>query len=403
MNRPLAVLFAVSMGAASPAYSADPEAEKPMGIELTLGARELYDDNLYRVPESNNQRSPSEDYIRRVSAGLDGNWQWSRQKVLLDLVAINNAYERNDQLDNTSGRARAEWKWRAGNAWSGALGGDFNRTLASFSNTQFRGKDLLDVTGTFASLEFQLGPRWSVKAAGRSASTEHGADERRYDNFRTDSLTAGLRYKTASESEIGVDVRRTEGRFDRTVNVAGQLFDRSYEDEIASVELNQTYSPRTRLELSVGYLQRKYDDVALADVGKESVAGTIGDVLLQWDASNKITLNVNGWRRLRAYLDAESEYFIAEGFSIAPSWEPREKISVAVEFGYETQHYLGKSASRQNGARADRVQTGRLEIGYSPLRKLRFDLTGSIEKRESNRALLEYDSQVASIGVRWTY
>ena len=33
----------------------------------------------------------------------------------------------------------------------------------------------------------------------------------------------------------------------------------------------------------------------------------------------------------------------------------------------------------------------------------RFDLSGTIEKRDSNRALLEYDSQVASIGVRWTY
>ena len=402
MNRRL-LIVAVVLGAVSSAHGGEADLDDPLGIELTLGARELYDDNLYRRPESNTRGSASEDYIRRVSAGLDGNWQWSRQKVLLDLLAINNAYERNDQLDNTSGRARAEWKWRAGSAWSGALGGDFNRTLASFSNTQFRGKDLLDVTGTFASLAFQPGPRWSFKAAGRSASTEHGADERRYDNFRTDSLTAGLRYKTASESEIGVDVRRTEGRFDRAVNVAGQLFDRSYQDEIASLVLNQNYSPRTHLELTVGYLQRKYDDVALADVGKDSVAGTIGEVLLEWQASNKIVLNLGGWRRLRAYLDAESEYFISEGFSIAPAWEPSEKISIALELGYETQHYLGKSVSPQNGARVDRVPSGTLSIGYSPLRKLRFDLSGSIEKRESNHALLEYDSQVASVGVRWTY
>jgi len=402
MNRQL-LIFAVVLGAVSPAQGGDADLEDPLGIELTLGARELYDDNLYRLPESNNPRSLGEDYIRRVSAGLDGDWQWSRQKVLLNLLAINNAYERNDQLDNTSGRARAEWKWRAGSAWSGALGGDFNRTLASFSNTQFRGKDLLDVTGTFASLAFRLGPRWSVKAAGRSADTEHGAAERRYDDFHTNSLTAGLRFKTASESEIGLDVRRTEGRFDRAVNLAGQLFDRSYEDEIASLELNQIYSPRTHLELSVGYLRRKYDDVALADVGKGSVAGTIGELLLEWQASNKILLNLGGWRHLRAYLDAESEYFISEGFSIAPSWKPSEKISVALELGYETQHYLGKSVSAQNDARVDRVHSGTLSIGYSPLRKLRFDLSGSMEKRASNRSLLEYDSQVASVGVRWTY
>jgi hypothetical protein len=49
------------------------------------------------------------------------------------------------------------------------------------------------------------------------------------------------------------------------------------------------------------------------------------------------------------------------------------------------------------------VRSGRLEIGYSPLRKLRFDLGGNVERRESNRSVLSYDSQVASIGVRWTY
>jgi len=71
--------------------------------------------------------------------------------------------------------------------------------------------------------------------------------------------------------------------------------------------------------------------------------------------------------------------------------------------GYETQRYLGTAVSPQNGARVDRVRSGRLEIGYSPLRKLRFDLSGGLEKRQSNRELLEYESQVASVGVRWTY
>ena len=403
MNRRLAVLFTVVLGAESPAYGADADLDNPLGIELTLGARELFDDNLYRLPESIDPQSSREDYIRRVSAGLDGNWQWSRQKVLLNLLATNSAYERNDRLDNTSGRGRAEWEWRAGNAWSGALGGDFNRTLASFSNTRFLGKDLLDSTGTFASLGFRLGPSWSLKAAGRRASTEHGASERRFDNFHTDSLTAGLRFKTSSESEIGLDVRRTEGRFDRALNLAGQLFDRDYEDESVSLEVNQIYSPRTRLQLSVGYLSREYGDVALADVGKGSFSGAIGDLLLEWQASNKIALSLNGWRRLRAYLDAESDYFVSEGVSVAPTWEPGEKLSVALELGYESQRYLGASVNLLSSARADRVRTGKLQIGYSPLRKLRFDLTGSIEERESDRVLLEYDSQVASVGVRWTY
>jgi len=44
-----------------------------------------------------------------------------------------------------------------------------------------------------------------------------------------------------------------------------------------------------------------------------------------------------------------------------------------------------------------------LQIGYSPLRKLRFDLTVSVEERESDRVLLGYESKLASVGVRWKY
>jgi len=403
MKRRLAVLFAVVLCAESVAYGADADLDKLLGIELTLGLRELYDDNLYRLPETNDPRALREDYIHRVSAGLDGNWQWSRQKVLLNLLAADNVYQRNDRLDNTSGHGRVAWEWRAGNAWSGALGADFNRMLASFSNTRFIGKDMLDTAATSASLGFRLGPSWSLKAAGRRASTEHSASERRFDNFQTDSISVGLHFKTSSESEIALDVRRTEGHFDRALNLAGQLFDRDYEDESINLEVSQIYSPRTRLELNAGYLSREYGDVALADIGKGSFAGPIGDLLLQWQASNKIALNLNGWRHLRAYLDAESDYFVSEGVGVAPTWGPSDKVSVALELGYETQDYLGASVDLPSSARVDRVRSGKLQIGYRPLRKLHFDLTVGIEERESNRVLLEYESRMASVGVRWTY
>jgi hypothetical protein len=153
----------------------------------------------------------------------------------------------------------------------------------------------------------------------------------------------------------------------------------------------------------VGYLSRNYNDAALADVSKGSFEGPIGDLLLQWQALHKIALNLNGWRRLRAYLDAESDYFVSEGISVAPTWEPSDKVSVALELGYETQDYLGASVNLTSSARSDVVRTGKLQIGYSPLRKLRFDLTVSVEERESDRVLLGYESKLASVGVRWKY
>jgi exopolysaccharide biosynthesis operon protein EpsL len=401
------ILAAAVLGAV-PALGAEAP-EETVGTELTIGAREVYDDNLYRLPAivdpSSNPAGDvaRDDYVQRVSLGLEQAWQWSRQKVLIDLLAVDSRYQRNEQLDHTSGRGRAEWEWRAGKSWSGAIGGDYNRALANFANTRYLGKDVLETTGTFANLGFRLGPSWSLRAAARRASTEHSAELRRFDNSTTESFTGGLRYKTSSETEIGLSVRSTRARFESALNLSGQLFGRDYEDESVSLELERVVSPRTRFTGSIGHLQRGYDDASLADAGKGSFDGPVGDVLVEWQASNKIAIEVNGWRRLRAYLDAESDYFVSEGLSIGPTWTPTHKIELALGLGIETQDYLGAGLSLPVERRDDEVSSGELTLTYRPLRKLRFDLTGRVERRDSNRPLVEYDSLVASLGVRWSY
>jgi exopolysaccharide biosynthesis operon protein EpsL len=391
-----------------PAFAAGNEVEVEPGFELTLGAREVFDDNLYRLPElldaqTGAMAASRDDQIRRLSAGIEQRWQWSRQKVHVNLLATDSRYQRNEQLDHTAGNGRAEWEWQAGNAWSGALGADFGRSLANFANTRFLGKDMLETTGAFANLAFRLGPSWSIRTAARRAETEHSAEARRFDNSETESATVGLRYKTAAETEIGLSVRRTQASFQSPLNLSGQLFQRDYVDDSVNLELERVVSPRTRIEASVGLLRRGYDDAALTETGKGSFDGPVGDLQLQWQASNKIAIDLGAWRRLRAYLDAESDYFVSEGIRISPTWTPTYKTEVSLELGYETQDYLGAGISLPLDRRRDEVGSGELVLSYRPLRKLRFDVTGGIERRASNRALLEYDSVVASFGVRWEY
>ena len=413
MNRAAmyAVTFLAAFLSATPSPAAerdDGQGEEP-GFEMTLGARQVYDDNLYRLPEIIDPQqslvsgASRDDYVRRVSLGIEQSWHWSRQKVLIDLLAVDSSYQRNDQLDNRSGRGRAEWDWQAASAWSGTFGADYGRSLANFANTRYLGRDMIETTGTFANLGFRLGPSWSLRAAARRATTEHSAELRRFDNSVTESVTGGLRYKTRSETQIGLSLRSTRARFESPLNLSGQLFDRDYEDESINLELERVVSPRTRIEGSIGVLRRGYDDNSLTESGKGSFEGPVGDVMLQWQASNKIAIDTNGWRRLRAYLDAESDYFVSEGVSIAPKWKPTHKLEVALELGIETQDYLGAGINLPRERRSDEVSSGELTLSYRPLRKLRFDLTGRVEQRGSNRPLVEYDSLVASFGVRWSY
>ncbi len=407
MSRRLAAAVALVALHVPAARAAD--AEDP-GFTLTVGARETYDENLYRLADGLDPAvvlGPDlarSDYVSRLSLGLEQRWQWSRQEVLIDLKGNHDMYRYNDHLDNDSGEARANWLWRAGARWTGELGGDYTRTLANFANTQFLGLDMVDTVGASWKLAFRLGAQWSLRAAGRHANTDHSAPERRFDDSGTDSAGIGLQFNTDSENEFALSYRATRGTFDHEGSLNGQAFDRDFDEKSSNFRMHYVWSEKTTIDGSVGYLDREYSNAALAADPRGSFSGGVWDAALQWDPSIKVRVELNGWRKLRAYLDAESDYFVANGASGSLSWHPTDRFAVAVEAEYETQDYLASIANLVvPEQRRDVVLSETVTVSYRALRKLHFDLMGRIEDRDSNRPSLKYDTQVASFGARWVY
>ena len=388
--------------------AANAQEEKDPGFTLTAGVQETYDDNLYRLPEGQDPSLSSpgiarSDYLSRISLALEQEWQWSRQTVLIDVKGNHDAYQNNDHLDNTSGEASAEWQWEAGGHWAGEFGGDYRRSLANFANTRFLGRDVVETLGASWKLAFSLGPQWSLRAAGRHADTEHSAVERRLDNSGTDSASLGLQFTTSSENEFALSYRATRADFDQAGSLSGQVFDRDFEERSGNFRTHYAFSEKTTLDGNVGYLEREYSGANTIADARGSFSGVVWDVAFQWDPSVKVRVELNGWRKLRAYLDAESDYFIAEGASIASSWHPTDRFAVSLEAGLENQDYLGNGVVVSPDPRNDRVLVQELTFSYRMLRKLHFDLKGRIEDRDSDRTPLQYDSQVVGIGVRWVY
>ena len=407
MNERVAAIAALALLNLPTAHAAE---EEDPGFTLTVGARETYDENLYRLADSRDPALVSgpgaarDDYVSRISLGLEQRWQWSRQEVLIDLKGNHDAYRYNDRLDNESGAARAEWLWQAGERWTGEFGGDYTRTLANFANTQFLGLDLVDTKGASWKLAFRLGPQWSLRAAGRHADTEHSAPERRFDDSRTNSASVGLQFDTDSDNEFALSYRTTRAGFDQVGSLDGQAFDRDFDEHSASFRVHYVSNEKTTIDGSVGYLEREYANAALAGDPRGSFSGGVWDAALQWEPSIKVRVELGGWRKLRAYLDAESDYFVANGASAEMSWRPTDRFAAALEAEYETQDYLGSIANLvEPERRRDVVLSETLTFSYRALRKLYFDLTGRVEDRDSNRPLLRYDAQVASLAARWVY
>ncbi len=399
----------IALGALALVYlpGAHAEEDRDPGFTLTVGVRESYDDNLYRLPaQESSVLEPGisrDDYLSRVTLGLEQEWQWSRQAVIIEARGNHDAYRNNDHLDNTSGEASAAWQWAAGGRLAGEFGGDYRRSLANFANTQYLGRDVVETTGASWKLAFSLGPQWSLRAAGRHADTGHSAVERRFDDSGTDSASLGLQFTTSSKNEFAWSYRATRADFEQPGSLNGQVFDRDFEERSGNFRIHYVLSEKTTIDGNVGYLEREYSEAITAADTRGSFNGIVWDAAFLWDPSIKVRVELSGWRKLRAYLDAESDYFIAEGVSLTSSWRPTDRIAVSLEMGLEDQDYLGTGLILSPDPRNDRVRMQELTFSYRMLRKLHFDIKGRVEDRDSDRATVQYDSQVVSAGVRWVY
>lgn len=379
-------------------------------FQLYLADRYTYEDNLYRLSDSEsiaalpNGNTKRDDYINRVSIGLEGTWQLSEQTFHVVARADDSQYQNNSDLDNTSGNARGDWGWRIGSNLSGQLGADYARFQAGFENNQFLQKDVVETLGTFWNAMLRAGPHWRLKTSARHSEIEHGAEVRKFDDTSIDSGGFGVHYETSRGDDYGWDYRYSKSNSNQGALLDGQQFDRSYEENTATFGLRYALTTKTAVIANAGYVHRDYAEAATSEIPRGTFSGSIWDATLQWRPTAKTAINFSGWRKLRAYLDAETDYFVSKGGSIEPSWNPTEKISLRMEYSLEDQDYLGPSVNiGLLGERHDRVKTGQLSLTYSPVRMLQLSLSGRIENRDSDRSELQYDARSANAGIKFAF
>src|SRR5258707_935479 len=147
-------------------------AQRTNRLILSAGDTFTYDNNIYRLPTGVTDltvlpgigRNPSRhDSIESVTGALDGEWlTGARQSVDVGLRADYNRFFKNTDLNNVSSTDRAAWNWGLGDALSGRVGADYTRLFGGYSNVQVYSRDIVSRSEAFASLRYQVGPRWGI-------------------------------------------------------------------------------------------------------------------------------------------------------------------------------------------------------------------------------------------------
>jgi hypothetical protein len=377
-------------------------ADDPPSLSAEASDEYSYDDNLYRLPPQFDAATSGisrVDHINTTSVGATGRVHHGHQQFSMDLQLDDNRFARNGSLNNTSGTGRFTWDWLVSPYFTGTAGTDFTRALAGFADNRFFAKDLVDTSEYFTTAVARFSSRWSVNAELREADTTHGAGLRQIDDFHSRSGTVGMQYFLAEESSVGVDYRYIDAYFPQPATFESAPFERDYRDSDGRFLVKYGLTGKMLLDASVGYLKRHYLHSSFG-----SFSGNVWRASLQWQLSGKTQVLLSGWRELTAYLDSQSDYFVSQGGSIAPTWNVTGKISLTATASWARQDYLSSSPSAVLFAsRLDQVRSGRAALNYAPRDWITVVVSYRYERRDSNRPQFPYDDRLASANLTIKY
>ncbi len=385
-----------------PSVPVNPDARS---FNLFVQEQIAYDNNIFRLPSGVDiaaligPQASREDHINTASAGLNGQWTVGRQFITLDLDADDNRFVRNDNLNNVSSTDAFKWNWILGSKLTGQIGTDYSRSLGGFYNTFVYTRDIVDQSEYFGSIRYTVGPRIALFGGILYGDTTLSDPALKVNDNQRKAVDFGLEYATAAESTLDFDYRYTDARYSHSSFLNGAAFDPDYRDETGRVTFKDMISEKTQIEALVGYLKRTYPSTAIG-----AFAGDIWRLTFDWHPTGKTELLIGASRDLQAYLGAQTDYFVSKAVSIAPTWIPSEKISVAVVISRDDQDFIGTNEFAINLAnRRDLVNAGQVNVVYSPLvftpaRGLTFNFTLRREHRASNQAALSYDDTIGKAG-----
>jgi Putative beta-barrel porin 2 len=377
--------------------------DSPSSIEFFIADQFTYDDNLYRLPSSFDVTTVAgplgtrADSFNSVSLGGNGRWFSDIQAVSLNFRADDNRFIHNNSLDNVSGKGNLEWDWRLGTYWSGQVGVSYFRGLADFANTGYYARDVVQREDYFGTVRYQVGPHWALYGGFIGADTSQTAVPEQPFDFRSKAGTAGIEFATSSSNTVGLEYRYTNANFPQAFLLNGAPFNSDYNEQTARLLLKYVFSAATELDASAGYLKRDYPESRFA-----TFSGDIWRAALQWQPTDQLQWVLTGWRQLAAYVDAESDYFVSNGVSLAPTWIATQTLKLSLTLSRENHDYIGSSPSSIIlVSRRDKLTSGQGALIYAPKDSLIFNLTCRYDKRDSNQAKFQFNDTLATASVSY--
>jgi hypothetical protein len=385
----------------------DDESVPAKGWTPYVGARSVYDDNVFRLPAPdlvppNPSVVSRNDVINTVTAGVDSHWSVSGEGLELLARADENRYVHNTYLDNTSGAAALIGHWQFGSRFTGQAGATYDRKLADFGSYHqlalnfLLPKDIYNNYKFYATGQMALGSGWQLSAEALEVKVSHTDDP--LDKYTGSTGLLSVAYNTPGGSSFAVNYRATNGHYGYPGFIDNVTpFNRNFQERTATADVLVPLGSTVVATASAGYISHHYTVATNFDF-----SGAIWNAALVFHSTERTQLLLMSSRNVYAYVDAASEYFVSEASRAIARWGPTAKLSVELQYSREDQRFIGPNplSASLPFPQHSLIRYEQIDLAWSIARSLQAVLYYRRSDRSSNLSVFAFNDSLVSASLQ---
>jgi exopolysaccharide biosynthesis operon protein EpsL len=379
-------------------------AEGIVDIKPYISAGVNYDDNIFRFSSPAQAKaalgsSDASDVMKRLELGVLVNLRLSRQLISLSSSLSENKFNRFDYLDNRGKSNSLRWDWRLGSNFYGELSASEDEAIAGFNETRSAVKNLRTVDRQFASINWNFKPDWTIYVSREQVKLDNESASSRVLNREDEIVEGGVRFQSPLNTQLGLAYRVADSTFPNRAGPVKLVFGDASSQKEAIVTAAWLPGPKTRISTRLSHVNLKRNISSGRDF-----SGFSQRLGLDYQASDKINLNLAAYQVVSPVDDVVSTYVKSKGVDISPTWNISSKVSLSGNLGYSENTYLGSAGISINSEeRLDESTQAGLTLLYTPTQKSLVQLQYQGEKRTSNIVNTDYEFNNINFLVRYSF
>jgi len=361
-----------------------------------------HDNNLFRLPDASPGYDDTRgDNMRTVDAGLSFNQTYGRQVLTAQAKVTRVNFDHFTALNYNGKDMQADWGWHLGNHLEGNLGGTYSEVLAPYTDIVTNQRNLRTQKGAYGKGAWTFHPSWRLRGSVEQNRYKYDLDIQAPNNHKDNVGELGLDYLASSSSSVGLQMDKTQRRYDILRVVDGQQTNANSDQTDLRLRVVWRVTPVTELQFLGGHSRRTYDPLYSTHDSSGGTARLSGNTLVD----GKLRVSGSVYHEFASVESSLFSYSTNTGANAALGLDLSAKLQLQAQSSYLKRSFNGLLAASLPFDFSDRTRTNNLTLTYAPLSKLQ--LSASLfRERRSGFALLgsgSYHDNGASLNLNLQY